>query len=103
MFAQTIHAAGESIKESLPPGTSAIGLGIPNEYELRELAKKLDSLAIPYVFIREDTPPFNDQYTAIGICPTLDRQKLKPILSRLKLLGNTMLGPRREEPGPENS
>lgn len=41
------------------------------------------------MLIREVDPPFDGQFTAIGLTPLLDRSKVKKILSTLPLLGKT--------------
>jgi len=85
--AQIVHAAGESSPGNLSPGTNAVVLAARNEAELAALERKLAQAGIPHVAIREPDPPWNGALTAIGLVPTDDRRKLKPLLSSLPLLG----------------
>lgn len=63
-------------------------LSIANEGRLIELAGKLQKAGIPHTLIREQDPPFDGQFTAIGIVPLRDRKRVKKIVSELPLLGS---------------
>lgn len=62
---------------------------MPNERQLREIARKLQLNGIQHVAIQEIDPPWDGQMTAIGIVPLSDRTQVKKILSSLPLLGKT--------------
>jgi hypothetical protein len=85
--AQIVHAAGESVSGELPPNTNAVVLAAKDETELRAVARKLQLAGVPHVLIQEVDPPFDGQCTAIGVVPLAERAKVKPILSKLPLLG----------------
>lgn len=79
-----VHAAGET--GPTETGTHAVVLGARNEEELCTLTKLLSELEIPHRAVREPDPPYHNQLMAVGIFPTTDRNKLKPVTKRLRLL-----------------
>jgi hypothetical protein len=94
LAAQVCHAAGESSPGNLSPGTNAVVLAARSEVELAALERKLQQAGIPHVAIREPDEPWGNALCAIGLVPTEDRRKLKPLLSSLPLLGK----PERRSP-----
>lgn len=58
-----------------------------SEAALGLIDRQLQKLGIPHVAIREPDAPYNGALTAIGLVPLLDRSVVKPLLSRLPLLG----------------
>lgn len=91
-MAQAVHAAGESVEGPVPEGTYAVVLGVDDEEHLLDIAEKLHYAGVKHTLIVEPDMPLLDdrpledgQGTAIGICPTRDRDKLAPILRRLRL------------------
>lgn len=83
-----MHAVGESIAEEHPPGTNAVVLQVPNEHELRLIAKHLSLAGVKHTLIQEVDPPYAGQCTAIGVVPMVDRSVIKPIVSKLSLLSS---------------
>lgn len=86
LAAQVVHAAGESIRQKLPPHTNAVVLSVPNEQALRDLHQKLEN--IDHELIIEIDEPYTGQATAIGLAPVSDRAEAKKVLSGLPLLKN---------------
>lgn len=84
LAAQVVHAAGESIRQKLPPHTNAVVLSVPDEQALRDLHEKLEN--IDHELIIEIDEPYTGQATAIGLAPVSDRTKVKQVLSGLPLL-----------------
>lgn len=84
MAAQVVHAAGESIRQKLPPHTNAVVLSVPDEQALRDTHEKLKD--IDHELIVEIDEPFTGQATAIGLAPVSDRTEAKKVLSGLPLL-----------------
>lgn len=92
-LAQTVHAAGESVREPVPAGTHAVVLSVPNEEWLLAIADRLSKAQIDYKLIiepdlptDENSPLADGQGTAIGISPTYDRSKVSKVLGQLPLL-----------------
>lgn len=85
MVAQTIHAAGESVREPVPNNTYAVALAARDEAELVALHERLVAAAIPCVLIREPDSPWNGQAMSLGISPC-DRTHVRKFLSSLPLL-----------------
>lgn len=85
MTAQLVHAAGESVRSPLLPGTNAVVLSVQNESELRSLSDKLHLGGIDHILITEVDAPYTDQATAIGISPVRNREEVKKFLSSLPL------------------
>lgn len=82
-LAQLSHAAGESFYLLKDPHSKAdrtivAVLGARNVMKLRKLEYKLRALGVPHVAVREPSPPYNGQLTAIGVVPG-DREALSPI------------------------
>jgi len=59
---------------------------VKDEEELRQVHRKLLERGLEHVPIHEPDPPYYGQLTAIGIPPLRDRKRIKPVLSRLRLL-----------------
>lgn len=87
LAAQVVHAAGESSPGNLDPGTNAVVLEVENESALVALERQLQRAGVCHVSIREPDPPWDGALTAIGLVPLTDRSVVKPILSKLPLLG----------------
>jgi peptidyl-tRNA hydrolase len=87
LAAQVVHAAGESSPGNIESGTNAVVLAVGSEPALLVIERALQRAGIRHVSVREPDPPYHGQLTAIGLCPVVDRSKVKPILSRLALLG----------------
>lgn len=85
LAAQLIHAAGESSTQ-VPKGTFAIALAAKSEAHLMSIERKLQRLGIPHHAIRESDTPWNGALMAIGLPPTPDRSRVKPITKSLQLL-----------------
>lgn len=80
-----MHAAGESSPGSLPEGTYAVVLAVPNLAKILALERVLIERGVPHVAIREPDLPWNNELMAIGIRP-MDRRKVRKYLSNLHLL-----------------
>lgn len=81
-LAQSIHAAGESVTETVPLNTVVVALQVKDQQELLEYHQRLLKAGIRNVLIREcDGEP-----QSIGITPTRDRKKLRKVLSSLPLV-----------------
>lgn len=87
--AQIVHAAGESSPGNLNSGTNAVVLGVDSEAALYLLQRQLARAGVPHVAVTEPDTPWDGALTAIGIVPLADRSIVKPILSKLPLLGAT--------------
>jgi hypothetical protein len=84
LCAQITHAAGETGPD--PPGTYAVVLATPDEYRLSLIEQQLIDHRIPHRAIRERDPPYNGALMTIGVFPTSDRESLRPILGKLRLV-----------------
>jgi len=84
MAASITHAAGESVEEPVPSGTSAVVLAVADEEGLRRLSEALG--AIPHKVVRESDPPYTGQLMAIGVEPVADRKHVRRWLSSIPLL-----------------
>jgi len=84
LAAQLVHAAGET--GPTVSGTHAIVLSAKNENHLIRIEKQLSGSKIKYHSVREPDSPWNGELMAIGLYPTSDRNTLKPVTKRLKLL-----------------
>jgi len=69
MAAQIVHAAGESSPGSLPSGTIAVALWVPDEKALIAVAARLTLAGIAHKRIFEDSEPYKHQLVAIGCVP----------------------------------
>lgn len=83
--AQLIHAAGQSVTESVSEGTYAIALHVASEEALRSLSVRLTTASIAHTLIIESDAPYSGQAMALGIKPA-DRKLLKPFLSSYPLV-----------------
>jgi hypothetical protein len=84
--AQTIHAAGESIRGPLPPQTRAVALAADDEAALWSLEERLIALDIAHVAIREIDAPYCGALMAIGVVPAARTPHLRRVLGRYPLL-----------------
>lgn len=84
-----MHAAGESVRETVPPCTHAVVLAVDSEDQLRKLSKKLEKQGVNHILIEEVDEPYTGQATAIGLEPTRDRVKIRRLTSSLPLLRDT--------------
>lgn len=84
--AQTIHAAGESVKFPILSGTYAVALQVPDECELRRLAKRFQEAGICHHVVVETDGEFSDQMMAIGLEPTANREGIRRLTSSLPLV-----------------
>lgn len=87
LAAQTIHAAGESIRaRSLPPSsTYAVALVADTSADLEQLSEVLRAEGIHHALIHEPDAPYNGAATAVGIEP-MERDFVRPFVSHLKVL-----------------
>lgn len=86
LIAQTIHAAGESVREPIPPETRACALAVSDEAALRALSARLYEAGVDHTLIEEPDAPWNGAAMALGIRPTPKTPALKKLLSQLPLL-----------------
>lgn len=86
MAGQIVHASGESVVGSVPPGTHAVVLAVPDVKSLLQVRLDLEEAEIPHTLICEPDPPWNGSPTAIGLRPTSDRRAVRRVLGRLPLL-----------------
>lgn len=84
LAAHVAHAAGES--GPAPPNSIAVVLGVADERELLHIAERLTSFGVPHVVIYENSGPFTDQATAIGVRPTVSRTAIRKAVSSLALV-----------------
>lgn len=82
--AQLVHAAGET--GPTVTGTHAVVLAARDERHLGRLAEHLADLGIPHHCIYEPDAPWFGALMAVGLYPTTDRDRLKPVLGRLPLI-----------------
>ena len=80
-----VHAAGESVVETVPDGTYALVLQVPDEAALVREADRLQALGAHVVRVVEDAGPFAGQLMALGLRPA-PRGGLRRMLSSLPLL-----------------
>lgn len=85
-IAQTIHAAGESVRGSVPPTTHAVALEAATEADLLDLERKLLDLGIPHVAIREPDFPYHNQLMAVGVVPMVRTKTLRKVMARFALI-----------------
>ena len=83
--ANTIHAAGES-SDRVPSGTIAVALHAENAVHLEALSDELEELEIPHRLVYEGEGEYAGQPMALGVEPTLDRLKVRRVLSKLPLV-----------------
>ena len=87
LAAQIVHAAGESAHDTVPPNTNAVVLAVQDENTLALLERQLKERCVPHVAVREPDAPWNGALTAIGFVPVQNRDKVRPFLRNLPLLG----------------
>lgn len=85
LAAQILHAGGESSPGSLPEGTHAVVLSVPDEHALRCVAARLELARIPFVRVIEDDAPWTGQLMALGLAPAR-KEAVRRCLSSLPLL-----------------
>ncbi len=78
-----VHAAGLSSR-GVRHGTYAVVLAAKDEADLRRIERQLQGAQIQHAAYRE--PDCDNELTAIGLMPVLDRRLVKKYLSRLPLL-----------------
>jgi peptidyl-tRNA hydrolase len=83
--AQIVHAAGESSPGSLPDGTHAVVLAVPDEPALRCVSARLKLARVPFVAITETDAPFAGQLMALGLTPQR-KEDVRRFVSSLPLL-----------------
>ena len=88
---QIAHAAGESMlvehERGYDPGLIHVVLLVAKHSDdLETLGRALVGAGIPHVVIREPDPPYNGVATAVGISPTLDRERVRALVSVFKVL-----------------
>lgn len=83
--AQLVHAAGESAKGPVPPGTYAVVLAVATERLLVQAADTLRRKGIDFVTIFEPDAPYDGAMMAIGIAPAR-KEALRRHLSAFPLL-----------------
>ena len=106
MAAMITHAAGESA--ALYTGNSdstfytgdddyytfmgsvAVVLGVDNVAQLLKTSRKLSECNIPYVGVRESSPPYDGAYMALGLVP-IERDKVAGLLKDLQTLKTLIL------------
>lgn len=91
-----MHAVGESSKEPVPKGTHAVVVAVASEDNLRALAAKLKSKAIPFEMIEEVDDPYSGQATAIGVHPVCDRREILKLVSSLPLYAGSSMAEHSE-------
>jgi len=84
MCAQLVHAAGET--GPVTNGTHAVVLGVSSEWKLSLIEQQLAEAGIAHQAIREPDEPWCGALMALGLSPTRDRGRLRPILGRLRLV-----------------
>jgi hypothetical protein len=85
---QAAHAAGESIRPDATANdqTHVVALEAKTSDDLVALSAALAEAAIHHALIREPDPPYNGAATAVGIAPSVDRERIKPFVSHFKVL-----------------
>jgi hypothetical protein len=79
-LAYAVHAAGESVAETVPEGTRAVVLAVRDEGSLDVYDRLLSDSSVAHKVIRED-----GQALAIGIEPTAELDSIRRLLSSLPL------------------
>lgn len=79
--AYLIHAAGESVKDHLPPGTRAVALLAEDQGHLTSISDALALECIDHKCIIED-----GEFFAIGICPHEADPGLRKCTSKLNMV-----------------
>lgn len=86
LAAQLIHAAGESARGGVAPGTHAVALAARDEDHLAAIEGQLRAAAIPHWAIREPDPPWSGALMAIGVEPVAERKTVRRVTGGLPLL-----------------
>lgn len=79
--AYLIHAAGESVRYRVPPGTRAVALAARDEQHLRDVAEQLERHEVDHRAVWEDGVLF-----AVGVSPVSDLAQVKRVTSSLPLM-----------------
>jgi peptidyl-tRNA hydrolase len=83
--AQIVHAAGESVRARLHPGTYAVVLAVDGELELRRLHAELTDRGLEHALVIENEGDYAGQATAIGVIPA-PRSQLRRLFRKYPLL-----------------
>lgn len=84
-LAQTIHAAGESVRFPVVSGTFAYALMVEDERELIDLSVKMTAEGVQHRLICEPDEPYCGQAMAIGCEPTRDVTRIRRLTAHLPL------------------
>jgi hypothetical protein len=80
--AQTVHAAGETAEYRLPTGTISVALAARDKVHLLELHDRLSEAGVAHKLIVES----DGEPMAIGCRPTVDRKRMRSLLSSVPLV-----------------
>ena len=83
--AQIIHAAGESAKDKIKPGTYAVALHAQDEDHLEQIAEYLADNCVRFTPIVESSAPYSGQLMALGLKPN-PRNSIAMYVSQLPLV-----------------
>lgn len=84
-LAQTVHAAGESVRFPVVAGTYAYVKEVDDERALLDLSQKFTAEGIQHRLICEPDEPYCGQAMAIGCEPTRDSDKIRRLTRHLPL------------------
>jgi peptidyl-tRNA hydrolase len=84
-LAQTVHAAGESVRFPIVSGTYAYVIEVDDERALLDLSQKFTAEGVQHRLIMEPDEPYCGQAMAIGCEPTRDRTKIRRLTTHLRL------------------
>lgn len=99
--AMIAHAAGESSPGSLPEGTHAIVLSVPDEATLHALLARLTLSGLAWHPVYEPDAPYFGQLMAIGVAPVLRSIGKRTLSSLPKFRGSTFAGVAQSTRAPE--
>jgi hypothetical protein len=88
--AQIAHAAGESSRGDLGPGTFAVVLAVADQAALELEASRLVGRGVELVQIREPDAPYDGALMALGLRPGL-RSALRRHLANLPLFRRSLM------------
>lgn len=83
LAAHVAHAASEASGHG---PTRVVVLEAGNEVDLRRIAAALEERSRAHALVVEDAGLFDGQATAIGICPTVELDELRKVVSALPLV-----------------